>query len=293
MASPYLLALHGELTIFGKKPDGDSMRFIPRSPQKLELIGRADRLRPSTVDGSHQLRFEGIDTPETHYGELAQPLGVEARDKLLGLARFDDVEFGEDGAVRSAVPAKRSAVILTKAAEANGRPVAYVLGKDGDVPSDGQWVDVDRQLIRQTFNAKLLQSGLAYLTLYTSTPVPHQQVLRTIAERAREAKRGVWARDETAEFRLADQSSIGPESGALILPKLFRRCSDYLKALAGGFMGTIDDWLVGVSATGRRPEDDKLLVCGRTEVTLSAVVQQLNQRVRFTADPLDIVFVEK
>jgi hypothetical protein len=58
-------------------------------------------------------------------------------------------------------------------------------------------------------------------------------------------------------------------------------------------MGTIDDWLVGVSATGRRPEDDKLLICGRTEVTLSAVVQQLNQRIRFTADLLDIVFVEK
>ncbi|HEX8647394.1 MAG TPA: thermonuclease family protein [Thermoleophilaceae bacterium] len=292
MASPYLLALHGELTVVGKKPDGDSMRFIPRSPAKLELIGRADRLRPSPVDGSHQLRFEGIDTPETHYGTLAQPLGIEARDRLLKLAGFEDVEFGPDGAVTSAVPAKHPAVILTNAAEANGRPVSYVLEADGAVPPDGQWVEVDRQLLRRTLNAKLLQSGLAYLTLYTSTPAPHQQVLRTLAERAREAQRGVWSRDETAEFRLADQDSIGP-AGALILPKLFRRCSDYLKALADGFMGTIDDWLVGVSSTGRRPEDDRLLVCGRTEVTLSAVVQQLNQRIRFTADPLDIVFVEK
>jgi endonuclease YncB( thermonuclease family) len=292
MSSPYLLALHGELTVVGKKPDGDSMRFIPRSPAKLEQIGRADRLRPSTVDGSHQLRFEGIDTPETHYGTLAQPLGVEARDRLLKLAGFDDVEFGSDGAVTSAVPATRPAVILTKAAEANGRPVSYVMDADGYTPADGEWVDVDRRLLRRTFNAKLLQSGLAYLTLYTSTPAVHQQVLRTIAEQARTARRGVWAHDETAEFRLADQDSIGP-AGVLILPKLFRRCSDYLKALAGGFMGTIDDWLVGVSSTGRRPEDDKLLVCGRTEVTLSAVVQQLNQRIRFTADPLDIVFVEK
>ena len=292
MASPFLLALHGELTVVGKKPDGDSMRFIPRSPTKLELIQRADRLRPSTVDGSHQLRFEGIDTPETHYGTLAQPLGIEARDRLLKLAGFDNVEFGPDGAVTSAVPAKRPAIILTKAAEANGRPVSYVLPADGSVPPDGQWVEVDRQLLRRTLNAKLLQSGLAYLTLYTSTPAPHGQALRTIAEQARKANRGVWAHDESAEFRLADQDSIGP-AGVLILPKLFRRCSDYLKAVADGFMGTIDDWLVGVSSTGRRPEDDKLLVCGRTEVTLSAVVQQLNQRIRFTADPLDIVFVEK
>lgn len=292
MPSPHLLALHGELTIVGKKPDGDSMRFIPRSPAKLELIGRADRLRPSTVDGSHQLRFEGIDTPETHYGALAQPLGIEARDRLLKLAGFDDIDFAADGSVTSAVPATRPAVILTAAAEANGRPVSYVLPAEGDLPPDGKWVELDRALLRRTMNAKLLQSGLAYLTLYTSAPVLHQQVLREIAAGAREKKRGVWARDETAEFRLADQDSIGP-AGVLILPKMFRRCSDYLKAMASGFQGTIDDWLVGVSATGRRPEDDKLLICGRTEVTLSAVVQQLNQRIRFSADLLDIVFVEK
>jgi hypothetical protein len=136
--------------------------------------------------------------PETHYATLAQPLRIDARDRLLKLAGFGNVEFGPHGAV---------------------------------------------------------------------TPAPHQQALRTIAEQAREGNRGVWAHDESAEFRLADQDSIGP-AGVLILPKLFRRCSDYLKAVAGGFMGTIDDWLVGVSSTGRRPEDDKLLVCGRTRIRL-------------------------
>ncbi len=166
--------------------------------------------------------------------------------------------FTADGSVTSAVPATRPAVILTAAAEANGRPVSYVLPAEGDLPTDGKWVELDRALLRRTMNAKLLQSRLAYLTLYTSTPVLHQQVLREIAAAARDKKRGVWARDETAEFRLADQDSIGP-AGVLILPKMFRRCSDYLKAMAAGFQGTIDDWLVGVSATGRRPEDDKLL----------------------------------
>lgn len=33
--------------------------------------------------------------------------------------------------------------------------------------------------------------------------------------------------------------------GVPILPKLFRRCSGHLKAGAGGFMGTIDDWPPG------------------------------------------------
>ena len=292
MASPFLLALHGDLTIVGKKPDGDSMRFIPRSPDKLQLIQRADRLRPSSVDGSHQLRFEGIDTPETHYGVLAQPLGVEARDRLLKLAGFDNVQFDASGSVTSAVPATRPAVILTKAAEVNGRPVSYVLPDGDSLPPDGQWVEVDGPLLRRTLNANLLRTGHAYLTLYTSTPVAHQKILRDLASRAREQRRGVWDHDETDEFRLEDQSSIGP-AGVLVLPKLFRRCSDYLKDIAEGFMGTIDDWLVRVSDTGRRVEDDRLLVCQRTEITLSAVVQQLNQRIRFSADLLDIVFVEK
>jgi hypothetical protein len=183
-------------------------------------------------------------------------------------------------------------VILTKAAEVNDRPVSYVLPEGDSLPPDGQWVDVDGPLLRRTLNANLLRTGHAYLTLYTSTPVAHQKILRDLARRAREQRRGVWDHDETDEFRLEDQSSIGP-AGVLVLPKLFRRCSDYLKAVADGFMGTIDDWLVRVSDSGRRAEDDKLLVCERTEITLSAVVQQLNQRIRFSADLLDIVFVEK
>jgi hypothetical protein len=171
---------------------------------------------------------------ESPYGVLAQPLGVEARDQLLKLAGFGKVQFDADGSVTSAVPTTRPAVILTAAAEVNGRPVSYVLPLGDNLPPDGQWVEVDRTLLRRTLNAKLLQSGLAYLTLYTSTPAIHQDTLREIARRAKEQRRGVWDRDETDEFRLVDQNSIGP-AGVLVLPKLFRRCSDYLKAVAGGF----------------------------------------------------------
>jgi hypothetical protein len=103
----------------------------------------------------------------------------------------------------------------------------------------------------------------------------------------------VWGADETAMFRLASQASISPPDGALILPKLFRRCTDYLKDRADGFRGTLPDWLVSVSASGHRLEDDQVLVGGRTEVRLSAIVKQLNESISFTPDLLDIVFVEK
>ncbi len=48
-----------------------------------------------------------------------------------------------------------------------------------------------------------------------------------------------------------------------------------------------------VSASGTRQENDQVLVGGRSEVPLSSLVKQLNDSVSFTADLLDIVFVEK
>ncbi len=57
--------------------------------------------------------------------------------------------------------------------------------------------------------------------------------------------------------------------------------------------GVLPEWLVAASASGRRPENDLLLIGGKTEVALSTVVPHLNDRVRFTADLLDVVFIEK
>ncbi len=87
MSVPFLLAMHGDLVIHGKRPDGDSMRFIPADPSQLDRLERADRIDVSQ-DGSVQLRFEAIDAPETHYGTLAQPPGDAARDQLVALADF-------------------------------------------------------------------------------------------------------------------------------------------------------------------------------------------------------------
>jgi endonuclease YncB( thermonuclease family) len=290
---PYLRALRGELTVVGKSPDGDSIRFVPDRPDLLHDLYRGDRVRITRADGSVQLRLEGIDAPETHYGGDAQPLGVEARDWLLEQAGFADVVFDQSATVQSAAPATRAAVVLSKGVDPNGRPIAYLLVDDGAGLRDGAWTHVDRELLDRTLNARSLAAGVSYLTLYTSTPAPHRTRLRRLAADAREAGKGVWAADESEMFRLASQASISPPNGVLILPKLFRRCTDYLKARDKGFAGTLPDWLVAVSASGTRPEDDLVLIGGRTEVRLSAIVKQLNERVSFGADLLDVVFVEK
>jgi hypothetical protein len=208
---------------------------------------------------------------------------------------FTDLAYGADGnEVTGAQPRGVRAVVLTKAADPHGRPVSYVLLQEEELPEDGRWHVVGATLLDRTLNAKALSEGSAYPTFYTSTPARHISHLRTLAAKARADRLGVWAADHTSGFRLIDQASIGPE-GQLILPKLFRRATDYLKdVVAGKFTGNLADWLEANAHTPTRQEDDIVVLsaCG-VEVPLSALLEQHNDTVVFRPDLLDIKFVEK
>src|SRR5690242_8582760 len=228
MASPCHLAIRGQLVIVGKEPDGDSVRFIPDDAALFAELRNGHRVRITKSDGSVQLRFEAVDAAELHYGTAAQPLGEKARNELLQWIGFTDVEYAPGTTrVTASQPAAVRATILSKAVERNGRPVSFVL-LEGDARGlrSGEWTDLDTPLLGRTLNARLLETGMAYYTVYTSTP--YRTELKRIASRARRANggrgRGVWRADCSKGFKLVDQASIGPD-GQLILPKLFRRAT--------------------------------------------------------------------
>ncbi|MDQ3632152.1 MAG: thermonuclease family protein [Actinomycetota bacterium] len=286
MRAPSQLCLRGRLVVIGKQPDGDSIRFVPDTPALLGDLRRARRIRPSR-DGSVQLRLEGIDAPETHYSGEAQPLADPARDRLLELCGFESVRH-RDQEVIAAEPVERPAAALAQMADANGRPVALLL-TDENLPADGSYTAVDDALLDRTINAALLADGSAYLTLYDSAAPPLRAALRALARDARGEGGGVWGADATAAFELRDQESIGPE-GDLVLPKLFRRCTDYLDTRTRG--ETLVHWL-RTHGDPTRPEDDLVVIGGRTTVRLSSLIEQRRAEIAFTADLLDFVFVEK
>jgi len=224
MASPSYLVIKGNFVVVGKEPDGDSVRFIADNLDLYRHLQRAYRIKPSR-DNSVQLRFESVDATELHYGSAAQPLGAEARDTLLSWMGFSHIVYLNDHStmVKSADPASIPGAILTRAAEANGRPVSYiVLDQQASQLEEGTWVNVGEDLLKETINSRLLTSGMAYYTVYTSTPLVHRQLLREAAAAACKAELGVWQSDVTSDFVLEDQSSIGPK-GQVILPKLFPR----------------------------------------------------------------------
>ena len=281
--------IKGAFVIVGKEPDGDSLRFIPDNAQFVRGLKNSSRVKFS-ADGSVQLRFEAIDAPELHFGKEAQPLGAESRDALLKLMGFSGVQYTASGLqVSASSPSRVRGAILSTAAEANGRPVSYVL-LDRDAPNlkDGSSIGVDESLLRRTMNDRMLENGMAYLTVYNTTPQVHRMFLRSVSATARQSRKGVWAVDKTSNFTLENQASVGI-GGQLILPKLFRRVTSYFQDRARGkFNGSLTSW-VATSAQRGVSQNDPVSVNGQDRRLSDVLVQQGN-RVQFKADVLDVVF---
>jgi endonuclease YncB( thermonuclease family) len=274
-----LLCLRGDLVVVGKSPDGDSIRFRPKRPALVRGLVNGARARRSS-DGTFQLRLDGIDAPETHYNGLAQPLGVPARSQLLAWCGFTDVRWVGD-TVSASTPASIPAAIQAGLVDANGRPVAFLLRDE--LPPDGAPAEV---ALERTANADLLRSGAAYATLYRSTAPELRDAMRALARAARAASLGVWPADRSGGLMLTDQSSIGPD-GSLVLPKLFRRCSDYLRSRNP--RETLPEWMARMGPQ----ENDQVYVGGAADpVPFSTLVTQHGDRIALDADPLDLVFGE-
>ncbi len=284
------LVLKGAFVIIGKSPDGDSVRFKPDNRQLLFGLKNPSRIKVS-ADGSVQLRFEAIDAPELHYGSLEQPLGAKSRDVLLQEMGFSNVKL-ENRLVRASTPKEIRGLILSQAAEGNGRPISYaVVGQFASAFEDGSRVEVTDAVLEKTLNSTMLQNGMAYYTVYSSTPPNQRDYLKSISAKARAAKRGVWALDRSAGFVLQKQSDIDV-NGQLILPKFFRRASDYLDAKRKKeFKGNIKAWLEWTKSSGKSEND--LVQIGDTKKSLSDWLEVRGGNVRFTGDLLEAVFVEK
>jgi endonuclease YncB( thermonuclease family) len=282
---PYLV-LRGAFVIEGKQPDGDSIRFRPDDLNLLQKLKRANRIEPSK-DGTVQLRLEGIDAPELHYENVAQPFSKEPRDALLTWFRFTDVTYTPKGLqVKTSNPKSVRGAILAQAAEVYGRPISYaMLERDAKQLEDGSRITVSADLLSRTINAHMLETGMAYYTVYSSQPVEHRTAFRAITETARREKRGVWAVDATSEFTLSTLKDVTEKQ--VILPKLFRRAVVYFQDREKkGFTGTLADWFAAY------PDRDDRLEIGDRRTKLSSILEVKGDRVQVLTDFLDVVLLE-
>lgn len=308
------VVLDGEITEVG---DGDTIKFVPKNPELLKKLPPGKD--PKAQFGAYPIRLQGIDTPELHISvdrpkllaaklrhapgaDLpklpkpvhAQPLGDEAGRHLTHLTGFD--EFGMR---------QKAGVVLASETDVYGRLIGYAfVVEDAEdllrTTASTIAVDkVDAAILKQSLNFAMIADGMAYYTGYSQMPKPHRDLFIEAVHAAQKAsaeqkeKPSIWKLDKgwKTPVTLLDEGSIGPNSGRLILPKLYRRCISYLVSVnADDFTGDLHQWM-------RKTSEDNadIVEIGDRRVPFIKLIDlsgQNNSTVCLNADPLAMVFVE-
>jgi Staphylococcal nuclease homologue len=273
------VVIKGAFHIEGYSPDGDSVRFMADNKEHwAKLSGPSAQLN---AKDHAQLRFEAIDTLETHYQNTHQPLelAIGALEHLLEGLGITDVEWNETRTTVTAANDGTEGYILSRAVEKYGRPVAFVY--TGMSPEeDGSEIFLDADRVRQSLNHRALEDGLAYPTYYKGLFHDLREALTKAVSHAREAKRGVWVEDRTnAGFEVEGLRSITDEH--VVLPKLFRRLAEYLEV--GGSVAGFEEFL--------EARDEEVIVISTVHPThFDTVVEVEGNTVRMTEPPENLLF---
>ena len=320
MATPLYPLLDGTFGIKGTKPDGDTVRFTATHPEQYKKIERGYRLdKEKDASGAevfvaHQsIRFDVVDAPESHFSprtalggtthpgtssSVLQPQWREARDAMLHQLGFTNwtPKDKPDAPLTTSTPLTVPGAIIGKGVDRYNRIVGYVLAEAdaisarsaGETIEGVTFVELGDAVLKSTVNYRLLADGFAYYTMYASTPYALRPLLREAAVGAQREKRGIWSADKTPLFSVADADAIGTH-GSLILPKLFRRCSNYIQDRDQfGFPGTLSEWMY---VTGNSDTVTIWLPTLRAYRTdFASLIAQAGDQIAFTADVLDLIF---
>jgi hypothetical protein len=225
--------IQGTFHVVGYSPDGDSVRFEPNDPSLLSsLSGPPAELN---ARGHVQLRFEAIDTLETHFRNEHQPLTLATRALDFTLLQLGITGVQWD-VLRTRVTEANDGTpgyIVSRAVEPNRRPVSFVYAGSPPV-ADGSTLFLDADGLRPSVNFKLVTEGLAYPTYYKGLFSDLRAAFTAAVTQARADALEIWAEDKTnTGFAVPHLQAITDD--VLILPKLFRRLAEFLD---GG--GTVD-----------------------------------------------------
>ena len=169
--------------------------------------------------------------------------------------------------------------ILSRAAEQNRRPVAFVYAAEPP-EEDGAEIFLDGDLLRESLNYRSLERGFAYPTYYKGLFPNLRETMTGAVARTREEGLGVWAEDRTnSGFRVEGLKSLSEDH--VILPKLFHRLAEYLQA--GGSVAGFDEFLEGRA--------EEIVVIPSVHAThFDTVVEVEGETVRMTERPEDLIF---
>lgn len=232
----------------GPEPDGDTIKFNPDNPALVESLHRDGGRGPDfNGRGMVNIRFEGVDTLETHFSASHQELdGANgARDFTLSAAGFQNVTFFDDlpNKVESADTDFKRGYVLANGIDPHGRVIAFVYpGEPPPATPSGSSVMLMPPEANQSINGQLLSAGLSYAAFYTSLPIDLMQGLAELVAGARQAGAGFWPREKATGENPAVLNGLADAETIVIWPKVFRRLVSYF---GEGHVGLDDfeNWL--------------------------------------------------
>src|SRR5262245_45224889 len=188
--------IQGTFHVKGYSPDGDSIRFKADHEDNWDLLnGPPAKLN---ARGHAQLRLEAIDTLETHFQNVHQPLNLakQAMDHLIAQVGITGVQFNSQGTIVTQANDGTTGYIISRDVEKDRRPVAFACA---GVPSeaDGASIFLNMARVEQSANAEMLRSGLAYPTYYKGLFPYLRNALTALATSARQGQKSLWLHDKT------------------------------------------------------------------------------------------------
>lgn len=278
-------AIKGTFHVVGYSPDGDSIRFKADNPDSWKSLS-GGKVKLNKKEHA-QLRIEAIDTLETHFLTISQPVefAEKATLQLLKLLSIKNVVWNEKKSRVTSADDGTPGFIVSRMAEKYGRPVSFVFDDSVDF-TDGQEVYLDKKTAKKSINYKMLSKGLAYPTFYSGMFYDLREQFAKCTVKARQNKKGIWASDTTNTFttikNLADITDT-----YVMLPKLFRRLTTYLKENTGTF--NANEFIASLE---KSPE--KVLILTNLNFThfdnlLS--VEKATGKIKLNVKPEEIVFL--
>jgi hypothetical protein len=271
--------IRGTFHVKGYSPDGDSIRFKADDEDNWGLLDGPPAKR--NARGHAQLRLEAIDTLETHFQGVHQPLtfAKQAMDHLMAQFGITGVQWNAQGTMVTQANDGTTGYIISREVEKNRRPVAFAFA--GVPPeADGAEVFLDEARVEQSANAEMLRSGMAYPTYYKGLFPDLRAALTAITASARQGNKGVWPHDKTnSGFAATGMQSITEDR--VILPKLFRRLAAYLEA--GGAATGFDDYMASLA-------EEVLIISTAHATHFDTVIEVTGDTVKMTEPPENLMF---
>ncbi|OHV43333.1 thermonuclease family protein [Pseudofrankia sp. BMG5.36] len=287
--------LYPDLPRNGPEPDGDTVNFLPDTDALVRALQRFSNVGPDRRHlGTYPVRFEGIDTLETHFAGAHQDLtfGRAARDQMLGELGFGEVEFWDTqpNKVRSAQNHPVRGYVLANGIESNGRVLGLVYaGEPAIAAQNGDRVFVNEELLEASVNAGQVRAGLAYVEPYSTMPLTLIKRLRRLVTTARADGAGFWSKEDMTTSSRIRPRGVTDLSTLIIFPKLYRRLVNYFQDGHTDLMA-FDSW---VRADPVRRDDRVLLPTGEIgnlhdiyDVNADGIVlRHLPEQLMFEPDP--------